>query len=215
MCDASCAADGIQTQDDRVLLELEDLARHYTHPCIIDIKIGRRTWYAGADEAYILRCQKKDSSTTQASLGFKICGMQVYRHGRGGYWRASKRWCKTLPEPLVDQALTSFVHNENGLRPVDVYGGTNGVVHQLSLLEEWFRLQTEFKFFSSSVLILYEGNASSESQTNVKVRLVDFAHTFREPEQALKEESGIDTNFVEGIGALKSRLLHVCETTFC
>ena len=31
--------------------------------------------------------REKDESTTQAALGFKICGMQVYRHGAGGYWR--------------------------------------------------------------------------------------------------------------------------------
>ena len=27
----------------RVLLELEDLARHYRHPCIVDIKVAGRT----------------------------------------------------------------------------------------------------------------------------------------------------------------------------
>jgi hypothetical protein len=37
--------------------------------------------------------------------------MQVFRHGAGGYWRASKRWCKTLPVELVDKALLSFAHN--------------------------------------------------------------------------------------------------------
>ena len=37
--------------------------------------------------------------------------MQVFRHGAGGYWRASKRWCKTLPVGLVDKALVSFAHN--------------------------------------------------------------------------------------------------------
>lgn len=36
---------------------------------------------------------------------------QVFRHGAGGYWRASKRWCKTLPVELVDKALLSFAHN--------------------------------------------------------------------------------------------------------
>lgn len=36
---------------------------------------------------------------------------QVFRHGAGGYWRASKRWCKTLPAELVDKALHSFAHN--------------------------------------------------------------------------------------------------------
>ena len=107
----SSYADGVREADGRVLLELEDLARYYNHPAIMDIKVGRRTWYPGADQAYIKRCATKDAATTQSALGFKICGMQVYRRGRGGYWRASKGWCKTLPEPLVDKALLSFAHN--------------------------------------------------------------------------------------------------------
>ena len=94
-----------------MLLELEDLARGYRHPAIMDIKVGLATWYPAADAAYIERCRAKDAATTQASLGFKICGMQVYRHCQGGYWRASKRWCKTLPEALVDKALISYAHN--------------------------------------------------------------------------------------------------------
>ena len=46
--------------------------------------------------------------------------LQVFRHGAGGYWRASKRWCKTLPVELVDKALLSFAHN--GERSCDFSG---------------------------------------------------------------------------------------------
>ena len=59
------------------LLELEDVAKRYRHPSIIDIKLGFRTWYPTADQRYIDKCKAKDASTTQAALGFKICGMQV------------------------------------------------------------------------------------------------------------------------------------------
>jgi 1D-myo-inositol-tetrakisphosphate 5-kinase/inositol-polyphosphate multikinase len=61
----------------RFLVELEDVAQHYRRPSIIDIKVGYQTWYPGADPSYIQRCQVKDAQTTQAALGFKICGMQV------------------------------------------------------------------------------------------------------------------------------------------
>lgn len=167
-------ADGVVTVGQRTLLELEDLARGYRHPCIVDIKIGYRTWYPEAgDEAYIARCKcvsagpqggcrhywacqpwqclaretlvcssnpapllplsmanppptccrQKDAATTQARLGFKICGMQVWRSCQGGYWRASKRWCKTLPEALVDKALMSFTNNGEELGSGTVANG--------------------------------------------------------------------------------------------
>ena len=63
--------------DGRALLELEDLTRRYKHPSIVDIKVGLRTWYAGADPRHIERCKLKDAATTQAALGYKVCGMQV------------------------------------------------------------------------------------------------------------------------------------------
>ena len=64
--------------DKVTLLELEDVAKRYRHPSIIDIKLGFRTWYPTADQWYIDKCKAKDASTTQAALGFKICGMQVH-----------------------------------------------------------------------------------------------------------------------------------------
>lgn len=222
---------GVTQADDRTLLELEDLARWYRHPCIMDIKVGYKTWYSHAEPEYIDRCKRKDAVTTQASLGFKICGLQVYRHARGGYWRASKRWCKTLPEALVDKALASFANNEHGLRPVDVYGGDQGVVAQLRALESWFQVQNEFHLYSSSLLFLYEGDAHGPEETNVRVRLVDFAHTFAvggDSDSSTCEEnksdfnggSGggdvathkmdperkIDENFLGGLRAIASRL---------
>ena len=225
---------GIHLAEDRVLLELEDLARWYQHPCIMDIKVGYKTWYPHAAPDYIERCRKKDAATTQAALGFKICGMQVYRHTRGGYWRASKRWCKTLSEVMVNKALTSFAHNEQGLRPADVYGGPQGAVAQLQALASWFELQSEFHLYSASLLILYEGDARGPEEANVRVRLVDFAHTFQtnpdddddddcngggggvdevpidsQPPAPQSSLSGIDENFLGGLRAIATRLTAV------
>ena len=49
---------------------------------------------------------------------------------------------------------------ENGIRPEHVYGGAHGAISQLQALESWFEVQREFHFYSSSVLILYEGGAT-------------------------------------------------------
>ena len=95
-----CGADGLVQLDGSLLLELEDVAREYRHPSIVDIKVwalawfasesrlstgltasvaqvGLKTWYAWADPRHIERCKLKDAATTQATLGFKICGMQA------------------------------------------------------------------------------------------------------------------------------------------
>ena len=51
-------------------------------------------------------------------------------------------------------ALSAFA--EAGLRPADIYGGSNGALAQLKRLEAWFAAQRDFCFYSSSVLIIYE-----------------------------------------------------------
>jgi hypothetical protein len=192
--------------ESRVLLELEDFTRAYRHPSIVDIKIGHATWYPEADPYYIERARRKDMTTTQARLGFKICGMQVYRHGQGGYWRASKRWCKTLPETLVDKALLSFAHNEHGLKAADVYAAPGGAVEQLRALEAWFEMQQEFSFYSSSILLLYEGDAAGPEDAKVRVRLVDFAHTLIREEGEVGGRRQVDANFLGGLRSLTQRL---------
>ena len=53
----------------------------------------------------------------QAHVAPAVCPMQVYRACQRGYWRASKRWCKQLPQDAVDKALCRFANNESGLCP--------------------------------------------------------------------------------------------------
>ncbi|KAK9811655.1 hypothetical protein WJX72_007711 [[Myrmecia] bisecta] len=193
--------------DGRKLLELEDVARRYRHPSIIDIKVGFRTWYPTADTRYIEKCKVKDHMTTQAALGFKICGMQVYRSCQRAYWRASKRWCKQLPQEAVNKALVRFANNEAGLRPEDVYGGERGAIAQLRQLEAWFQKQREMCFYSSSVLVIYEGDAETAEEANVTIRLVDFAHTFA-------AEGHKDSNFIAGTRALIKALTGVMKLDY-
>jgi len=195
-----------------LLLELEDVTYMYDRPSIMDVKIGMRTWYDDADPAYIQKCKEKDAQTTQSLLGFRICGMQVYHNNSQRYWRASKEWCKTLNEVSVDSALGTFVHNESGLRPVDVYGGKGGVIHQLELLEEWMMHQTEFVFFSSSLLIVYEGK-NCDSGASVSVRLVDFAHAFYNRCEDMNSDDihPRDENFLEGLRNFKKSLIQICN----
>lgn len=64
---------------------------------------------------------------------------QVYRHFQGGYWRASKRWCKQMPLENVPRALIKYADNEV-LIPKDVYGGPKGAIAHLKRLESWFQV---------------------------------------------------------------------------
>lgn len=54
---------------------LEDITHKFTHPCILDLKIGQRVWDDFADKEKIEREKKKYPA--QETLGFRIIGMRV------------------------------------------------------------------------------------------------------------------------------------------
>lgn len=58
------------------------------------------------------------------------------------------------------------------------------------------QMQREFHFYSSSVLLIYEGDAVSADEARVSVRLVDFAHTFP------SLDGQRDSNFIAGLRAI-------------
>ena len=72
-------------------------------------------------------------------------------------------------------------------------------------LRNWFQAQGMFKFYSSSILIMYEGDETENVEDlNVRVRWVDFAHTF--PTEGVK-----DRNFQDGLSSLMEWLVGVSE----
>jgi len=190
---------------------MEDLTHGFTHPCIIDAKIGARTWYPEAGEKYIQKCLQKDSETTSAALGFRLAGMQVYKSVNATVWKAPRIWCKNITVSDVPAALERYVssnpsdeQNWDAAFASDVYGGTHGAIAQLQELKAWFEEQKFYHFFSASVLIVYEGEPSVDART-VAVKLVDFAHV-------LYDQDAIDENFLVGLNALIKMLSNIVES---
>jgi len=64
------------------------------------------------------------------------------------------------------------------LTPADVYHGEGGLLQQLQRLHQVFQQQQLWHFFSASVLLVYEGQATAAVQARPAVRLIDFAHAF-------------------------------------
>ena len=58
-----------------VYLKLEDAAREFRHPCVMDIKVGPITYDHEADEAKIGREMAKSPSLLQ--VGYQIVGIRV------------------------------------------------------------------------------------------------------------------------------------------
>ena len=62
-----------------LFLRLEDVTAGYSKPCVVDLKIGLRTFSrTGHDPLYIAKRSKHDTRSGQAEVGFKVCGMQTW-----------------------------------------------------------------------------------------------------------------------------------------
>jgi len=197
---------GSVTMADRQYLILKDLVFGYRRPCVMDVKIGYRTWYSAGDARYNERARLKDENTTQSTIGFKICGWQVYDVVKRKFHRVSKAKCKTMSQPQVREAFMKFADNKSGMiTPEAVYNSCDGAIVQLRDLRNWFQAQGLFKFYSSSILMIYEGDEmESLEDLNVRVHLVDFAHTF--PTEGIK-----DRNFQDGLSSLLDWLIGISE----
>ncbi|KAG7208635.1 hypothetical protein KM043_014842 [Ampulex compressa] len=134
-------------------LTLKDITDGMAEPCVMDIKIGRRTWDPLATP------QKKATeelkyAESKRTYGFCITGFQVYDLSSGQLKTFGKDYGKTLDAKGVVEALKIFL-NISPERPAC----RQLIVKLLSLLWKillFFRTQRIFRFYSSSLLVAYD-----------------------------------------------------------
>ncbi|XP_062076780.1 inositol polyphosphate multikinase beta-like [Humulus lupulus] len=195
-------------------LVMEDIASIRTNPSLMDIKMGSRTWFPTASEDYIMRCLKKDRETTSLPLGFRISGFQIYGSEDSGYWKPERKYVLGFSTNDVRIALRKFVssNSSDDLVPEPdcafaetVYGGADGVLAQLLKLKAWFEDQTIFHFYSCSVLMVFEKEATLKGEgPGATIKLIDFAHV-------IEGEGVIDHNFLGGLCSLIKFISEILE----
>ncbi|XP_046544842.1 inositol hexakisphosphate kinase 1-like [Haliotis rubra] len=182
--------------DQSKFILLENVAAHFKHPCILDLKMGPRQHGDDATAEKRETQVKKCAATTSVSLGLRMCGMQVYQQTTGIYVTRDKFFGRTLMDDTFKDTLYQFLHNGHTLRTCVI----EPIVQRLEKLYSQLLKQQTFRFYSSSLLIMYGGEEdeetisqdSSEENANgdsptwqesshpvIEIKMIDFAHATR------------------------------------
>ncbi|XP_011179930.2 uncharacterized protein LOC105210584 [Zeugodacus cucurbitae] len=133
-------------------LKMEDLTKGMRKPCIMDIKVGKRTWDPMASEQK-RRVEEQKYVRCKQVLGLCIPGFQVYTRQDYKVLRFSKEYGKNLDSDGFRATMALFINAENGevCRPL-----VFEILKQLYRIREWFKVQTLYNFYASSLLIVYD-----------------------------------------------------------
>lgn len=158
---------------DTVLL-LKDLTSGYERPCVLDIKLGIRTWALGAAEDKVARHQLKCHQTTTATLRFRIRAA-LWRSEQPDRWPSesginyvTREFGNSCTKTDLKQFLSDFLRHK---------GHVETMIRRLSDLKNALirlRVEADVRMFSSSVLMVYD----DADPRKVECRLLDFAKTY-------------------------------------
>lgn len=210
-------------------LKLENITKNLSRPCILDIKMGRRTYDPEASPEKIALEIAKFPPVMQ--LGYQFSGMLKYDPEKKKMKKFDKYFCKKLTEDTMTiDGLGEFFRQGKHYRKDYI----KTVIEKLQRIDDWFSKQRRYAFYASSLLIVYNASVdhprcSPDSQINdqqesistedschdnsnndnhdrsyVDVRMIDFTHVF-------PSENEKDENYIFGLQNLIEHLQSLLE----
>lgn len=159
-------------------IALEDINRKFVLPCVMDCKLGTRHYDDDATAEKRRRHIEKANSTTSAKCGVRYTGMQSFKRsaatGTNGVFEFRDKYDgRKLKEADLIPEATWFFYDNFQVRVECV----RLILERLCELRRYLLSQNHFYFYSSSLLLVYEGALDDVAPARVDVRMIDFAHT--------------------------------------
>ncbi|XP_059140235.1 inositol hexakisphosphate kinase 1-like isoform X2 [Physella acuta] len=140
---------------------LEDLMSYFKHPCVLDLKMGVRQHGDDAPPEKVIYQENKCRTTTSHSLGLRLCGMKVFNVEKNAYISRDKMFGRQLSDDDLKLEIVNFLDNGQKLRQELV----KPILSQLNSLKQVIEQLEGYRFYSCSLLIIYDGHVHSESDS--------------------------------------------------
>jgi len=157
----------------------ENLARHYSMPNILDIKLGIRQYSDNASEEkrkiQTLKCER----STSKKLGLRLCGLQYFEEDTGSFHYVDKYCGRNLGERELFSMFAHFFKSLDGkTRTKDC----SKLIEQIEKIKETVKSMPGLRLFGVSLLIILEGQSNVSNPGAIPIaRLIDFAHASIDP----------------------------------
>lgn len=180
-------------------LLLEDLTYGFLSPCIIDIKLGTRSYEVDASPQKKQAQLNHSQNTTTASHAIRLIDARIRKDGEvveewdrhKGHDFTAEDFQKTLQQFFQGKRRSEFVTAIMKIR-------TN--------LLETLNILPRMRLYSASVLAIYDGD---KTDAPMRVALIDFAHAYTDvdAEGGDSNDSSYDDNSLKGLQNLINFLL--------
>ncbi|XP_068686263.1 inositol hexakisphosphate kinase 1-like [Montipora foliosa] len=136
---------------------LENVAYKFSSPCILDLKMGTQQHGDDAPREKRDRQMAKAEKSTTKTLGIRACGMQVYQRSSGRFMCRNKYYGMKLCEDGFREELVTFLNNGHQFRAELI----EPFLQKLRKLHKVIEKQNSFRFYTSSLLLMYEGDVEN------------------------------------------------------
>ncbi|KAM9325873.1 inositol polyphosphate multikinase [Gastrophryne carolinensis] len=149
-------------------LKLEDVTRKFKKPCIMDIKIGQKSYdpFASAEKIQ----QQVSKYPLMEEIGFLVLGMRVYCIDSDSYETQNQHYGRSLTKETVKEGISKFFSNGCCLRKDAV----SACLQKVRLILQWFEHQDTLNFFASSLLFVYDGSCPQTTVRSVEGKVLEM-----------------------------------------